>query len=209
MPSPTSTALGEGPGFRKVRRELGVTAFGVNAIEIPPGFETGRHFHDEQEELYFVHRGRMQIRLSDDTSTCSARGPRARGRRHRAADQERRRRAGPVPDRRRQGRLRGPRRPPARGRDEPLRLGAATPAELLGSASPSARPCSPAVRSSRPTTSGTCASTGCPCPALGRDRALDRRGEHMHADFGSGRYQGAPIGIPYVTVPRRQRRVRV
>ena len=26
-------------------------------------------------------------------------------------------------------------------------------------------------------------------------------GEHMHADFGSGRYQGAPIGIPYVTVP--------
>ena len=34
-------------------------------------------------------------------------------------------------------------------------------------------------------------------------------GEHMHADFGSGRYQGAPIGIPYVTVPRRQRRVRV
>jgi hypothetical protein len=34
-------------------------------------------------------------------------------------------------------------------------------------------------------------------------------GEHMHADFGSGRYQGAPIGIPYATVPRRQRRVPV
>jgi hypothetical protein len=34
-------------------------------------------------------------------------------------------------------------------------------------------------------------------------------GEHMHADFGSGHYQGAPIGIPYVTVPRRQRRVPV
>jgi hypothetical protein len=34
-------------------------------------------------------------------------------------------------------------------------------------------------------------------------------GEHMHADFGSGHYQGAPIGIPYVTVPGRQRRVRV
>jgi hypothetical protein len=32
---------------------------------------------------------------------------------------------------------------------------------------------------------------------------------HMHADFGSGRYQGARIGIPYVTVPRAQRRVRV
>jgi hypothetical protein len=34
-------------------------------------------------------------------------------------------------------------------------------------------------------------------------------GEHMHADFGSGRYQGAPIGIPYRVVRRGQRRVRV
>ena len=34
-------------------------------------------------------------------------------------------------------------------------------------------------------------------------------GDNMHADFGSGRYEGAPIGIPYRTVPRRQRRVRV
>jgi hypothetical protein len=34
-------------------------------------------------------------------------------------------------------------------------------------------------------------------------------GDQMHADFGSGRYLGAPIGIPYVTVPRGQRRVPV
>jgi mannose-6-phosphate isomerase-like protein (cupin superfamily) len=60
-------ALGDGPGFRKVRRTLGVTAFGVNAIELPQGYETGRHFHDEQEELYFVHRGRIEITLNDDT----------------------------------------------------------------------------------------------------------------------------------------------
>ena len=33
--------------------------------------------------------------------------------------------------------------------------------------------------------------------------------EHMHADFGSGLYRGARIGIPYVTVPGNQRRVRV
>jgi mannose-6-phosphate isomerase-like protein (cupin superfamily) len=59
-------ALGEGPGFKKVRRELGVTAFGVNAIELPPDFETGRHLHEEQEELYFVHRGRIRIRMNDD-----------------------------------------------------------------------------------------------------------------------------------------------
>ena len=31
----------------------------------------------------------------------------------------------------------------------------------------------------------------------------------VHPDFGSGRYNGAPIGIPYTTVPRNQRRVRV
>ena len=31
----------------------------------------------------------------------------------------------------------------------------------------------------------------------------------VHADFGAGRYLGAPIGIPYTTVSRRQRKVRV
>ena len=59
--------LADGPGFRKVRRMLGVTAFGVNAIELPAGYETGRHFHEEQEELYFVHRGRIEITLGEDT----------------------------------------------------------------------------------------------------------------------------------------------
>jgi quercetin dioxygenase-like cupin family protein len=61
-------ALGEGPGFRKVRRALGVTAFGVNAIELPAGYETGRHFHEEQEELYFVHRGRVEMTFGDDNT---------------------------------------------------------------------------------------------------------------------------------------------
>jgi mannose-6-phosphate isomerase-like protein (cupin superfamily) len=53
--------LGEGPGFRKVRKGLEVTAFGVNAIVIPPGIETGFHYHDLQEELYFVHRFEMEF----------------------------------------------------------------------------------------------------------------------------------------------------
>jgi mannose-6-phosphate isomerase-like protein (cupin superfamily) len=59
-------ALADGPGFRKVRRALGVTAFGVNAIELPPGYETGRHYHEEQEELYFVHSGRIEMTFGDD-----------------------------------------------------------------------------------------------------------------------------------------------
>ena len=61
-------ALAEGPGFRKVRRALGVTAFGVNAIELPPGYETGRHYHEQQEELYFVHRGQIEMTFGDEAS---------------------------------------------------------------------------------------------------------------------------------------------
>jgi mannose-6-phosphate isomerase-like protein (cupin superfamily) len=57
--------MGEGPGFRKVRRALGVTAFGVNAVVIPAGVQSGRHWHDEQEEVYFVHRGRMEMEFGD------------------------------------------------------------------------------------------------------------------------------------------------
>ncbi len=57
--------LGEGPGFRKVRKGLGVTAFGVNAIVMPPGIESGSHYHDLQEELYFVHRGAIEMEFGD------------------------------------------------------------------------------------------------------------------------------------------------
>jgi mannose-6-phosphate isomerase-like protein (cupin superfamily) len=59
--------LGDGPGFRKVRKGLGVTAFGVNAIVLPPGIETGFHYHDVQEELYFVHRGTIEMEFGDGT----------------------------------------------------------------------------------------------------------------------------------------------
>ena len=57
--------MGEGPGFRKVRKELGVTAFGVNAIIIPAGYASGRHLHERQEELYFVHRGEVEFTFGD------------------------------------------------------------------------------------------------------------------------------------------------
>ena len=59
--------MGEGPGFRKVRTTLGVEAFGVNAIVLPPGIETGIHFHEEQDELYFTHRGTIEIDFGDGT----------------------------------------------------------------------------------------------------------------------------------------------
>lgn len=60
--------LGDGPGFRKIRKQLGVTAFGVNAIVLPAGIETGAHYHEVQEELYFLHRGEIEVDFGDGTT---------------------------------------------------------------------------------------------------------------------------------------------
>lgn len=60
--------LGEGPGIRKVRVPLGVTAFGVNAIVLPPGYTTNRHSHERQEELYFVYDGEIEMRFGDGSA---------------------------------------------------------------------------------------------------------------------------------------------
>ena len=49
-------------------------------------------------------------------------------------------------------------------------------------------------------------------PAHPRSTAMVRAigaDEHAHADFGSGRWNGGPIGIPYVVVGAKQRRVPV
>ena len=58
--------IGEGYGFRKVRRALGVTAFGVNAIVMPPHFEGFLHFHEQQDELYFVHSGTARVEVDGE-----------------------------------------------------------------------------------------------------------------------------------------------
>jgi mannose-6-phosphate isomerase-like protein (cupin superfamily) len=59
--------LGDGYGFRKVRRALGVTAFGVNGVVYPPGYQGFLHFHDTQDELYFIHRGRALVEVGGET----------------------------------------------------------------------------------------------------------------------------------------------
>jgi mannose-6-phosphate isomerase-like protein (cupin superfamily) len=59
--------LGEGYGVRKVRRALGVTAFGVNALVMPPGYEGFHHYHDTQDELYFVHQGTARFEIEGET----------------------------------------------------------------------------------------------------------------------------------------------
>ncbi|HEY2217230.1 MAG TPA: cupin domain-containing protein [Solirubrobacteraceae bacterium] len=70
--------LGQAPGFRKVRKGLGVTAFGVNAIVMPPGIDSGFHFHDTQEELYFVHRGTIEMEFGDGSVHTLTEGGMAR-----------------------------------------------------------------------------------------------------------------------------------
>jgi mannose-6-phosphate isomerase-like protein (cupin superfamily) len=60
--------MGDGYGFRKIRHEIGVTAFGMNAIVLPPGYQTGTHYHEHQEEIYFVHQGEVEFRFDDGTT---------------------------------------------------------------------------------------------------------------------------------------------
>jgi quercetin dioxygenase-like cupin family protein len=59
--------LGEGYGFRKIRAPLGVTAFGANAIVFPPGYVGFLHYHDVQDELYFVHSGKARVEVEGET----------------------------------------------------------------------------------------------------------------------------------------------
>jgi mannose-6-phosphate isomerase-like protein (cupin superfamily) len=70
----TIDELGQGPGFRKVRQALGVTAFGVNAVVYPPGQEGFLHYHDEQDELYFVHSGRATFEVDGEEFELGAGG---------------------------------------------------------------------------------------------------------------------------------------
>jgi mannose-6-phosphate isomerase-like protein (cupin superfamily) len=60
--------MGDQYGFKKIRRELDIKELGMNAIAMPPGIESGFHYHEEQEEVYLVHRGTMEIEFGDGTT---------------------------------------------------------------------------------------------------------------------------------------------
>lgn len=76
--APNLYAFGEGYGFRKLRRDLDVTEFGVNVITLPPSYASGSHYHDEQQELYFVHRGTLVMTFGDGSEHELAEGGAAR-----------------------------------------------------------------------------------------------------------------------------------
>ena len=58
--------LGDSPGFRKVRSTMGITAFGVNGVVYPPGHPGVNHYHDTQDELYFVHSGTARVEVDGE-----------------------------------------------------------------------------------------------------------------------------------------------
>ena len=68
--------MGDGV-FRKVRQELGVTAFGMNVLVLPPGIVARPHYHEEQDEVYFVHRGRARFALPGESRELGEDGLRA------------------------------------------------------------------------------------------------------------------------------------
>jgi quercetin dioxygenase-like cupin family protein len=70
--------LGDGPGFRKVRTPLGVTAFGVNGVVLPPAYTTQPHYHERQQELYVVLDGELEIEFGDGERHTLHRGGLAR-----------------------------------------------------------------------------------------------------------------------------------
>lgn len=52
-------------GPRKIRDAIRVTAFGFNALVLPPGHESGVRYHDEQEDTCFVHQGEVEFRFGN------------------------------------------------------------------------------------------------------------------------------------------------
>jgi uncharacterized cupin superfamily protein len=53
--------LADGERFQRLRQELGVTTFGLNAIALAPG-QAGRiHRHARQEEVYLVLEGELSL----------------------------------------------------------------------------------------------------------------------------------------------------
>jgi mannose-6-phosphate isomerase-like protein (cupin superfamily) len=73
-------------GFKRARAELGVQAFGMQVIEMPPDFQNyPEHDHSErgQEEVYIVLRGSAEVdvdgeRVPIDPDTMIRVGPSAK-----------------------------------------------------------------------------------------------------------------------------------
>ena len=62
-PDVSFAAIDPPPGerFQALRRELGVTGFGMNLIVLQPGQRGRIHAHERQEEVYLVLEGQLTL----------------------------------------------------------------------------------------------------------------------------------------------------
>ncbi len=72
--APTLDSLGDGM-FRRVRPQLGLTAFGMNVKVMQPEASSKLHLHTEQQEVIFVHEGEIHVTFgSEDTHVVGVGG---------------------------------------------------------------------------------------------------------------------------------------
>ncbi len=58
--------------FLSLRRELGVTTFGINQIVFEPGQRARIHRHERQEEVYFVWSGTLTVLIEGEEVDIAA-----------------------------------------------------------------------------------------------------------------------------------------
>lgn len=61
-----------GQRFQTLRRDLGVTSFGINALVLEPGQRGRIHSHDRQEEVYLVLEGELTLLVEGDPTVLGA-----------------------------------------------------------------------------------------------------------------------------------------
>jgi mannose-6-phosphate isomerase-like protein (cupin superfamily) len=90
--SRTRVRLDEGERFLSLRRELGVSSFGLNLIVLEPRQRLRIHRHRDQEEVYLVLEGTLSLSIEDEETTLG------RGELVRVAPEVRRQLANRGPD---------------------------------------------------------------------------------------------------------------
>lgn len=58
--------------FQTLRRDLGVTSFGINALVLDPGQRGRIHSHDRQEEVYLVLDGELTLLVEGEPVVLGA-----------------------------------------------------------------------------------------------------------------------------------------
>lgn len=60
---------GSSERFVSLRKELGVTSFGLNQLNLAPGQRGRIHRHEAQEEVYLVLEGELTVLVEDEPET--------------------------------------------------------------------------------------------------------------------------------------------